>query len=119
MKGSLCAQGSSLEEVADAVASFCLDVLPTDKFQLKRNHPYYFQVQLQMFASKRGYCDFVVWTTEKLHIKRITLDEDLMKELVPKAERFYKLCILPELLEKWFTRLPVQLGTEQTLQLDE
>ena len=40
----------------------------------------------------------------KLHI---TLDEDLMKESVPKAERFYKLCILPELLGKWFTRLPV------------
>ena len=56
VKCSLCAQERSLEEAADAVASFCLDVLPTGK----RNHPYYFQVQLQMFASKRGYCDFVV-----------------------------------------------------------
>ena len=118
VKCSLCAQECSLEEAADAVASFRLDVLPTGKFQLKRNHSYYFQIQLQMFASKRGYCDFVVWTTEELHIERITLDEDLMKESVPKAERFYKLCILPELLEKWFTRSPVQLGTEQTLQLD-
>ena len=47
----LCAQESSLEEAADVVASFCLEVLPTGKCQLKRNHPYYFQVQLQMFAS--------------------------------------------------------------------
>ena len=51
VKCSLCAQESSLEETADAVESFCLDVHPTGKFQLKRNHPYYFQVQLQMFAS--------------------------------------------------------------------
>ena len=47
-----------------------------------------------MFASKRGYCDFVVWTTEELDIERITLNEDLMKDSVPKAKRFNKLCIL-------------------------
>ena len=46
------------------------------------------------------------------------LDEDLVRESVPKAERFYKLCILPELLGKWFTRSPTQCNTEQTLQLD-
>ena len=117
VKCSLCAQETSLAEAADTVGSFCLDMLTTGKLQLKRNHPYYFQIQLQMLATKRSYCDFVVWTEQELHIERIPLDEDLMQESIPKAERFFKLCILPELFGKWFTRPRVQLGTEQALQL--
>lgn len=116
VKCSLCAQESSIEEAVDGVGSFCLE-RADGNLQLKRKHPYYYQIQLQIFVTKRSYCDFVVWTEEELHVERIALDEDLMTEVLPKAETFYKLCILPELLGKWFTR--VQPGKEQTLlQLD-
>ena len=50
-----------------------------------------------------SFCDFVVWTKEVLHIERITLDEALIESALPIAEKFYKLCILPELLGKWYT----------------
>ena len=50
-----------------------------------------------------SFCDFVVWIKEVLHIERITLDEALIESAIPIAEKFYKLCILPELLGKWYT----------------
>ena len=39
-----------------------------------------------------------------MHIERITLDEDLIHTAIPNAEKFWKLCIPPELLGKWYTR---------------
>ena len=52
----------------------------------------------------RLYCDFVVWAEANLHIERIIKDELILKEIIPRAEKFFKLCVLPELLGKWFTR---------------
>ena len=36
-------------------------------------------------------------------MERITLDEALIKSALPIAQKFYKLCTLPELLGKWYT----------------
>ena len=73
-------------------------------------HGYYYQCQLQVYVTKRSFCDFVVWTNAEVHIERITLDEDFIKSALPTAEKFFKLCILPELLGKWYTRKQLALG---------
>ena len=71
---------------------------------LKRDHAYYYQCQLQLFATERLYCDFVVWTEANLHIERIIKDKLFLKEIIPRAEKFFKSCVLlPELFGKWFT----------------
>ena len=54
------------------VWNLCLDKSSDDIFQLKHDHPYYFQCQLQMYVTQRGYCDFVVWTSDTLHVQWIT-----------------------------------------------
>ena len=36
------------------------------------------------------------------YVDRLTLDEDLIKSSILMAEEFWKLCVLPELLGKWF-----------------
>ena len=53
-----CRDKSFDEAVKDR--EFCLE---EDTFLLKQNHPYYFQVQLQMKLCKVKFCDFVVWGT--------------------------------------------------------
>ena len=63
------------------------------------------------------FCDFVVWTNKELHIERIMLDETLIKSALPIAEEFYELCILPELLGKWYTL--EQPPRDPTLQTEE
>ena len=56
--------------------SFCLERNNDGNLALKTEHPYYYQCQLQMVATRRSYCDFVVWTVsrEEPHIERILLD---------------------------------------------
>ncbi len=104
IKCPLCASERSFREAAVGVRNFCLDALPNDKFQLKRNHSYYYQCQLQIFVTRRSFCDFVVWSNNELHTERITLDDTLIQSAIPTAEKFWRLCVLPELLGKWYTR---------------
>ena len=87
MKCPLCAQESSIEEVVGA-GKFCLEKQHDGKYQLKRDHAYYYQCQLQLFVTGHSFCDFVIWTKEELHIERITLDEALIESALPIAEKF-------------------------------
>ena len=45
-----------------------------------------------------------MWSSNELHVERLTLDEDLIKSSIPMVDKFWKLSVLPELLGKWFTR---------------
>ena len=120
VKCPLCAQASSFEEsIGDG--KLCLEKQHDGKYQLKRNHGYYYQCQLRLFVTGRSFCDFVVWTEKELHIERITLDEALIKSALPIAQEFYKLCILPELLGKRYTcpRTSVQPPKELSMQTKE
>ena len=119
VKCPLCIQQSSLGEAVDAVSNFCLEQKSDGKYQLKRDHRYYYQCQLQIFVTKRSFCDFVVWTTDELHVERLTLDDTLITSALPSAESFFKLCILPELLGKWYTHKELQTRKNQSLQSEE
>jgi len=59
--------------------------------RLKHDHSYYYQCQMQIFATKREFCDFVVWSSNELHVERLTSDEDPMVSSIPIAEKFWKL----------------------------
>ena len=109
VKCPLCADKTSIEEAIEEIRNFCLERCSDGSFCLKRDHSYYYQCQLQMFVTEHGYCDFVIWTTDTLHIERVTPDETLIESVLPTAEKFFKLCILPELLGKWYTRIGKKL----------
>ena len=50
-------------------------VVDDDKvFRLNRSHKYFYQEQMQLFVSKRLYCDFVVWSPELKSVERIMPD---------------------------------------------
>ena len=71
----------------------------TRKFSLKRQHPYYYQVQGQMQIARRKWCDFYVWTSRKddRAIERIEADQDFWTTILPKLRRFYFGSMIPEL----------------------
>ena len=76
---------------------------------LKTNHQYYFQVQQQLFTNKRLYCDFIVCgfghTREAtLVMQRHFPDEAHWATVLPKLTSFWRTCILPEVLGRWYTR---------------
>ena len=61
-------------EVAATNADFCLAVVDksdgSHRVELKTSHMYYSQVQGQLAITKRQFCDFVVYTTKDLFIKK-------------------------------------------------
>ena len=50
------------------------------------------------------YCDFIVWNRNDIFVERILPDKEFWDSIVPKAEKFFRQCILPEVLGQWFTR---------------
>ena len=69
--------------------------------RLKRNHPYYTQVQVQMFVTKTTYADFVVKTAlinNSIHIERVNFDEVFIRELLKKLKIFFEFVVIEEIL---------------------
>ena len=88
--------------------SSCLELV-NGNFRLKRNHQYYYQVQQQLNITKLKYCDFVVFAFNAnnqpvIYIERIYPDYKLWLSLKPKLTKFWRICILPEILGRWYTR---------------
>lgn len=77
------------------------------RFFLKKDHPYYFQVQTQLGVTGKDMCYFVVWSMKDIHVERILFDEDMYEEICSKAKTLFKSFILPELVAKLSTRRPV------------
>lgn len=78
------------------------------KYTLKRNHNYYYQVQQQLHTTKRKYCDFVVYGCDaagntSIVIERIFPDNTHWDSVLPKLTVFWRSCILPEILGRWYT----------------
>ena len=50
-------------DLAKTDKTFCMEYRNDGKYYLKRDHAYYYQVQLQMFLSNLDQCYFLVWTS--------------------------------------------------------
>ena len=46
------------------------------------NDSYYYQIQCQLFVTKKNYCDFFVWTTKDWHFEWISVDKELCNEMI-------------------------------------
>ncbi len=77
------------------------------KWILKRNHAYYFQIQLQMVVCKVKYCDFVLWTEKEFVTERILIDNNFFDTHLANVKDFYIYGVLPEVVGKFYTRKPV------------
>ena len=79
--------------------------------KLSTQHAYYYQIQLQMFVCSVDHADFVIGTFQEskpsLRIERITFNREFVTTCVEKAHKFFDLCILPELVGKWYSRKAV------------
>lgn len=67
---------------------------------LGRAHPYYYQIQGQLHITRRSFCDFVVYTNMGIDVQRIGRDDSFWKnKMEAQLTRFYKDCVLPELVD--------------------
>jgi hypothetical protein len=76
------------------------------ELSLDNKHNYYFQVQTQLGVTKCESCFFIVWTEKDIHIEEIDFDKELWDTIQNKSEIFFRTAILPELVGKFYSRLP-------------
>jgi len=82
---------------------FCLEQNGTS-ITLKSSHPYFYQVQTQTMVCKKQYCDFFLWTEKDYHLERVYPDAEFWQKCLEKASAFFSVCILPELIGKFYSR---------------
>lgn len=105
------------EAIAEKKIKFaeCVD----GRLILKRNHPYFYQVQGQLQITSRKSCYFVVWTKKNenetstagsLLVEEIHRDDAFWNEhMFPKLRSFYFHCLLPEIIDPRYARnLPIR-----------
>ena len=75
-----------------------------NKLKMNINHKYFYQIQQQMFVTKRSWADFVVKgsTGDKLYIERVNFDSDFWGTVLPNcaisfSNTFCQNCLIPEL----------------------
>ena len=83
-----CKEKSYNEACLDS--SLCLKNTTNGDLTLKRDHAYYYQVQLQMKLCQTEYCDFVVWRPHDMVALRIVPDEHFIVSAIVKAMLFFK-----------------------------
>ena len=76
----------------------------TKTYEIKRNHPYFYEMQMQMLLTKRSYCDVFVWlkgkeNSDKL-IVRVDADISFQQELKAKLINVFEKVILPECITR-------------------
>ena len=88
--------------------SSCLEKNSAGEFILPNTHEYYYQVQQQLFTTKLNYNYFVVCAVNSYELKlvsqRILPDKDHWSKVFPKLQKFWRVCVLPEVLARWYTR---------------
>lgn len=89
----------------------CLYKNNRNEISLKRNHMYYYQVQMQMAITNTAFCDFVVWSPKEFFHERITFNEDFWASESLKAIEFHNKVILPEMHGRFFTKTTEPVGT--------
>ena len=95
-----------------------------DEWELKTDHAYYYQIQLQLyiyqkFSQKEVKCDFLVWTSKQINVQRILLNESFIDEKLQDLEHFFVNAILPEIVGKWYSRKPIASNENLVEELPE
>ena len=67
---------------------------------VNKSHPYYSQVQLQMYLYEAASCDLVVHTRRDFHIYPVAFDYDYAVLMIMKVETFFEMYILPAFASK-------------------
>lgn len=67
-----------------------------------KKHDWFYQIQAQLHIANINVCIFGVWTGSEFPLKIVKIHRDNLfwiEEMLPKLEKFYTACILPEIVD--------------------
>ena len=80
------------------LSNFCL--AKTDgQIYLKKEHPYFYQIQMQLACTGLKWCDFVLWSSKSYFVERVLFDSKFWMEIKTKLLRFHHNELCPEIFE--------------------
>ncbi|KAG6924630.1 alk-exo [Chelydra serpentina] len=82
--------------------AFCLNV-DGESYSLKRDHPYYTQVQCELATTGLDRADFVVHTNKDTVITSVDFDAGYWERTEPKLEKFYTEAVIPHLEKRSYS----------------
>lgn len=94
----------TIREAMKQDTNFYLKMNQKNEIELKKDHPYFYQVQFQMFVCRVTRCYFVVSTEVDLVFFIIQFDQSFVDALLPQCKLFVLNVVLPELIGTHFTR---------------
>ena len=68
------------------------------EIRLSQTHNYYSQVKGQLEVCDKQYCDFMCWTNQGIHVKRILHDRSFFKHIKPSLDHFFQEALLTRIL---------------------
>jgi hypothetical protein len=99
-----------VEAIAGKVGMVHTIFAKNDHARMNEKHAYFYQVQGQLHITKRQYCIFALWTPLGMKTVRIQRNDQFWTEkMEPLLTRFYKNCMIPEIVDSRFSRgLPLR-----------
>ena len=88
------ARNMTVAEAVDKIPNFFMATFGNCT-KLKKNHPYFYQVQGQLMVTGAPFCDFVVYTSKDIHIERILPNTEVWEAMLSKLASFYKQYVTP------------------------
>lgn len=76
----------------------------TQNGELKKEDNYYYQVQGQLYCTKRNKAKFIIFTLKDLKVIDIPTDPPFIQEMISRLDTFYVDYFKPALLEKYLYR---------------
>lgn len=81
---------------------FYIKVNDEGEYILNEKHKYYYQVQLEMFATDTEHCDFMVWTPKEFICVRVPINRTFLENTMKICDGFWRNIVLKELLLRTF-----------------
>ena len=82
------------------------DFLFDANYNVRTNHKYYCQIQLEMYVCGVLYCDVVIWQPDSILVVRVQRDDSFLTDMLPNLRTAWIKHILPELLTKSIQSAP-------------
>lgn len=99
----ICRYAVSLKEVCTSHRDFYLSYdEETQTFNLKKNHPYYYQVQQQLLVTKRKFALFMVYIENDVAVVYVPEDIPLCNEIKIRSQFYFREVLLPQLVSDYF-----------------
>lgn len=90
-------------ELPEEEDNFCM-TRESGQWRLRRQHAYYYQVQLQMYVCKVSYADFIASTKSEYVVERVAANDEFITSKMEAVTRYFTYGILPEIISKWYSR---------------